>query len=172
MIDLDASNLERHRRRRVRSRQSTDRHAYFRGVAEARFVLRKVFRLVEEEARKAGVDPLAHQALIQIYGSPAAELRISDVASRLDIAPAFCSALVKMLVQAGYVQRRRDQGDGRVIWLSITDLGRALLHRIDDGVQIHVDYFTQGLSAADREAALSIMLFYIGASLRNSRKNK
>jgi DNA-binding MarR family transcriptional regulator len=170
MVSIDAWQLERRRKKTVKARKSIDRHAYFRGVAEARFVLRKVFRLVEEEARKAGIDPLAHQALIQIYGSPNGRLRIHELAQRLDIAPSFSSGLVKLLVDLRLVERRRDTTDQRVAWLSVTASGRAMLHKIDDGVQRHVAYFTDALTSSEREAALSILLFYVGVSLRSKHQ--
>src|SRR3978361_249878 len=101
MRPLDAQRLERGREKAVKSARAVDRHLYFYGVAEARFLLRKVFRLVEDEAKRAGIDPLAHQALIQIYGSQARTLQVKDVAERLDIAPAFASSLVKALAARG-----------------------------------------------------------------------
>src|SRR5882762_1700363 len=104
---IDAARLERGREKAIRARGTADRHPYFHGVAEARYVLRKVFRLVEEEAKRAGIDPLAHQALIQIYGSEASALRVKEVAERLDISPAFSSSLVKLLVKKNYVTRER-----------------------------------------------------------------
>jgi DNA-binding MarR family transcriptional regulator len=163
---VDAARLERGREKAVRARGAADRHLYFYGVAEARYVLRKVFRLVEEEAKRAGIDPLAHQALIQIYGSVAGALRVKEVAERLDIAPAFASSLVKSLVGKGLIVQTRDKSDARVSWVRITKEGRAALHRIDEQVQNHVEYFTRGLSAEQTEAAVSILMFYAGVSLK------
>ena len=163
---VDAARLERRREQTVKSRSLADRHPYFQGVAEARYVLRKVFRMVEEEARRAGVEPLAHQALIQIYGSPGYRLRVKEVADRLDITPAFASSLVKALVEQGYVQRERDKTDNRVIWVKVTKAGRQLLHSIDEQVQIHVDYFTANLDPKQTEAALSVLMFYVGVSIK------
>lgn len=165
-VIVDAFRLERRRRKAVKARDTSDRHAYFGGVAAARFVLRKVFRLIEEEARRAGLDPLAHQALIQIYGSPARALRVKEIAERLDISAAFASSLVAMLAAAGHVVRQRDKTDRRVTWVTVTRHGRTLLHRIDEAVQTHVDYFTGTLTQAEREAAVSILMFYVGISLR------
>lgn len=162
---LDAQRLERGREKAVKAARATDRHVYFYGVAEARYVLRKVFRLVEDEAKGAGIDPLAHQALIQIYGSPKGMLKVKEVAERLDINPAFSSSLMKSLAVKGLVGTARDKKDGRVSWVKITKKGRALLHRIDEQVQIHVDYFTRGLSEKQTEAAVSILMFYAGISL-------
>ena len=166
MRPLDAQRLERGREKAVKAARAADRHLYFFGVAEARYLLRKVFRLVEEEAKRAGVDPLAHQALIQIYGNAAGTLKVKDVAERLDIAPAFASSLVKSLVAKGFIATTRSKDDNRVSWVKITKEGRALLHRIDEQVQVHVDYFTRGLSSSQTEAALSILMFYAGVSLK------
>ena len=163
---VDAARLERGREKAVRARGAADRHLYFYGVAEARYVLRKVFRLVEEEAKRAGIDPLAHQALIQIYGSVAGALRVKEVAERLDSAPAVASSLVKSLVGKGLIVQTRDKSDARVSWVRITKEGRAALHRIDEQVQNHVEYFTRGLSAEQTEAAVSILMFYAGVSLK------
>jgi len=152
----------------VKARATSDRQTYFQGVAEARYLLRKVFRLIEEEAKRTGIDPLAHQALIQIYGSERGALRVKEVAERLDITPAFSSSLVKHLVAKGYVARSHDTGDARVTWLRMTAKGRALLHRIDEEVQVHVDYFTSGLDAEQTEAAFSVLMFYAGVSLKKA----
>ena len=166
MRPLDAQRLERGREKAVKSARAADRHVYFYGVAEARYLLRKVFRLVEDEAKRAGIDPLAHQALIQIYGSEAGVLKVKDVAERLDIAPAFASSLVKALAAKSLAVTARDKKDSRVNWIRITKEGRLMLHRIDEQVQVHVEYFTQGLSAPQTEAALSVLMFYAGVSLK------
>ena len=163
---IDAARLERGREKAVKARGTADRHPYFHGVAQARYVLRKVFRLVEEEAKRAGIDPLTHQALIQIYGSETGALRVKEVAERLDIAPAFASSLVKSLGARGFIVRSRDKTDNRVSWIKVTKEARALLHQIDEQVQIHVDYFTRNLTAQQTEAALSILMFYAGVSFR------
>jgi DNA-binding MarR family transcriptional regulator len=165
---VDAGRLERRREKAARARAASDRRPYFRGVAEARYLLRKVFRLIEEEAKSAGIDPLAHQALIQIYGSENGALRVKDVAERLDITPAFSSSLVKHLVAKRYVARAHDTRDARVTWLRVTAKGQTLLHRIDEQVQIHVDYFTRGLDPEQTEAALSVLMFYAGVSLKKA----
>ena len=167
---IDAGRLEKRREKAAKARGTADRRPYFRGVADARFLLRKVFRLVEDEAKRAGIDPLAHQALIQIYGSREGRLRVKEVAERLDIAPAFSSSLTKLLVKQGYVTRARDKDDARVAWVSVTPKGRALLHRIDEQVQIHVDYFTRSLAAEETEGALSVLMFYAGVSLKPMRE--
>jgi DNA-binding MarR family transcriptional regulator len=172
MLVVDAARLEKGREKAVKARGRADRGLYFHGVAAARYILRKVFRLVEDEAKRAGIDPLAHQALIQIYGSEKGALRIKELAERLDISPAFSSSLVKLLLAKHYVTRERDRHDSRVAWVKVTKKGQDVLHFIDEQVQIHVDYFTRNLSPAETEAALSILMFYAGVSLSPPKDGK
>jgi DNA-binding MarR family transcriptional regulator len=136
---------------------------YFRSVAEARYVIRKVFRIVDEQAKKAGLEPLEHQALIQVFGS-SEPLRMIDVAERLDIAPALGSRLVKRLEQEGLVTRLPSEEDRRMTYVIATDAARDLLGEIDRNVELHVGYFQQQLTDAQRAAALGIFAFYLGAA--------
>ena len=143
--------------------EGTDpRHDYFVDVAEARYILRKVFRIAEEQAKAAGLEPLAHQALIQIYGSPARRLRVNGLAERLDIKPAFASALLSGLEADGMIRRERDTEDHRVTWVEATDTAIETLVRIDGAVDFHVTYFAAQLPADIRERALSTLKFYVG----------
>jgi DNA-binding MarR family transcriptional regulator len=162
---LDFDRLRRRGNAVKKSRETDDKHAYFMGVAEARYVLRKVFRIVEEQAKKFGLDPLAHQALIQIYGSPEMELQVNQIASRLDITPAFSSSLVRILVEKELVVRRRHEADQRVTYVAISERGREVMDAIDENVKFHVDYFVGQLTVEERESALSILMFYVGAKI-------
>jgi DNA-binding MarR family transcriptional regulator len=140
---------------------------YFRGIAQARYTVRRVFRIVDEQARRAGLDPLQHQALIQIFGAGEAALRVNDVAERLDIAPAFASRLVRELAAKGLVSRDASDTDRRITLVSVSDAGRELLAQIDRDVHVHVTYFQSQLSEEERLAALVIFAFYVGVSLED-----
>src|ERR1700722_6414989 len=54
-------------------------------IADARFLMRRAFRMIDDEARKIGLDPLAHQLLVQLRGAPALTHTVSELAVRLDI---------------------------------------------------------------------------------------
>jgi DNA-binding MarR family transcriptional regulator len=162
---LDIERVRRKRNAAKKARETQDKHAYFAAVAEARYVVRKVFRIVEEQAKKFGLDPLAHQALIQIYGSPDMQLQVNQIANRLDITPAFASSLVSILVEKELVDRRRDDRDQRVTYVAINEKGRKVMDAIDENVKFHVDYFVRQLSVEERESALSIFMFYVGAKI-------
>jgi len=136
---------------------------YFHGVAEARYVIRKVFRIVDEQAKSVELEPLEHQALIQVVGAPKA-LRVIDLADRLDIAPAFASRLAKLLEDRGLVERSPADDDRRSKHLTATDRARELLTQIDEAVHLHVGYFQHQLSHQERVAALAIFAFYIGSA--------
>ncbi len=136
--------------------------AYFHGVADARFVIRRVFRIVDERAKNHGLDSLEHQALIQIYGARDGEVRVGTVAERLDISPAFASKIVKALVAKKYVVLSGSTRDQRVTNVSATTAGIAALVEIDADVRIHVGFFTRQLTHEQKAAALSIFAFYVG----------
>jgi DNA-binding MarR family transcriptional regulator len=138
---------------------------YFHGIAEARFVVRKVFRVVDEQAKAVGLEPLEHQALIQVLGATK-PMRVIDLSERLDIAPAFASRLAKQLEDRDLVVRSASEEDRRSKFLSPTPRTRELLAEIDEKVHLHVDYFQRQLSDQERVAALGIFAFYLGASPR------
>lgn len=140
---------------------------YVYGIAQARYVIRKVFRIVDEEAKRAGLDPLAHQALLQIFGADDDRLTINGLAERLDIAPAFASRLVKELEGRGYVTRECSPEDRRVTNVEITRAGEELLRSIDHEVHVHVDYFQKQLGDERRYPALAIFAFYLGIGLES-----
>ena len=162
---IDVERLRKKGHAAKLSRETQDKHTYFVGVAEARYVLRKAFRIIEDQAKEHGLDPLAHQALIQIYGSPDMQLQVNQIANRLDIAPAFASSLVRTLVEKEFVLRKRDDQDQRITYVAITEEGRETMDAIDEKVKFHVDYFAGQLTQEERESALSILMFYVGAKL-------
>ena len=137
-------------------------HDYFVDVAEARYILRRVFRIAEDQAKAAGLEPLTHQALIQIYGSPERRLRVNELAERLDIKPAFASALLTRLEADGLIYRQRDTADHRVTWVQVTETAVEKLVQIDSAVDFHVRYFAAQLDREARERALSTLKFYVG----------
>jgi DNA-binding MarR family transcriptional regulator len=152
-----------HGREQSSPAESEDFRAYFHGIAEARYVIRKVLRIADEQAKRATLEPLEHQALIQIFGSPDPQ-RVSDLAERLDIAPAFASRIVKGLENRGLVVRSPSPHDKRSTYVTATDQARELLASIDQNVSRHVAHFHQELTDAERAVALGIFAFYLGAS--------
>jgi DNA-binding MarR family transcriptional regulator len=54
----------------------------------------------------------------------------SELAQRCMITPATLTGLVSTLEKAGYVRRRRDESDRRVVWLTLTEAGQARAEEI------------------------------------------
>lgn len=135
---------------------------YFQAVAYARFVMRRVIRIVDEQAKREGLEPLEHQTLIQVYGAPNGPIQINELAERLDIVAAYASRLVRVLESKGLVARSRSDVDRRVTLVTATEAGTDLLRRVNERVHLHVDVFKDGLSERARTAAFRIFAFYVG----------
>jgi DNA-binding MarR family transcriptional regulator len=134
---------------------------HVKAIAHARYVLRRILRLLDEQAVSGGLQPLQHQALLQIYGADSA-LPVSKVAERLDIAPALASRLIRQLEEKGLVERARIVGDRRVIAVKASAEGVELLRTIDESVHDRVDNFQRELSDEGKLGALATFSFYLG----------
>lgn len=134
---------------------------YVFGIAQARYVIRRIFRLVDEEAKKTGLDPLEHQTLIQVCGSNEF-LTISGLAERLDIVSTVASRLVNQLEAKQLIMRHKASWDKRVTTVEATDRARTLLAEIDNSVHSEVEKFQHSLNDQQRRAALVIFTFYAG----------
>jgi DNA-binding MarR family transcriptional regulator len=139
-------------------------HNYFRSVADARYVIRKAVRIVDDIAKSRGLDPLEHQALIQIYGART-DVLVRTVAERLDISPTFASKLVKALISAKFVTSHDSPTDLRASLLRVTVTGVRILEEIDAEVRLQVNMFTRNLKPDQKAAALAIFAFYVGAKI-------
>ena len=100
--------------------------------------------------------------MIQIYGSADSHLRVSQLAQRLDISPAFASSLVRELVDDGLARRSPDPTDQRATLVTLTDEAIETLAKIDDAVAFHVNYFAAGIPKEIRQRALSTLKQYVG----------
>lgn len=138
-------------------------HHYMQVVAQARYVIRKVQRIIDECVRSNGLEPLEHQALIQIYGAAEQQLPIGRLAERLDIVSALASRLVQQLESAGLVRRTPSLRDRRATYVGTTPKGVERLYAIVEDVHHEVGYFRSKLTPAERRAAHEILAFYVGS---------
>jgi DNA-binding MarR family transcriptional regulator len=139
--------------------------AYFQAIASARYVTRKVFRLIDEQVKALGLDPLQHQALIQTFGSPEAQLTVTHLAERLDVGADVASKVVRSLERKGYVQRRRTTTDRRLMLVVATEEGARFLSAVDQRVQDSIEDLQRRMSSTSRMTALTIFSFYVGVSI-------
>lgn len=134
---------------------------HVKAIAHGRYVLRRILRLLDEQAVAGGLQPLQHQALLQIYSADDA-LPVNRVAERLDVAPALASRLIRQLEEKGLVERTRVSGDRRVLAVKARAAGIELLRKIDESVHTRVDNFQRELSDEGKLGALATFSFYLG----------
>lgn len=135
--------------------------SHVKAIAHARYVIRRILRLLDDQAMRAGLKPLQHQALLQIYGADN-PLPVNKVAERLDIAAALASRLIHDLEEKGLVERGRVSNDRRIIAVKASPEGIGVLRAIDEGVHEKVSAFHRQLSREGKLGALVTFSFYLG----------
>jgi DNA-binding MarR family transcriptional regulator len=96
-----------------------------------RTALRRFLRWSEEQARAAGLTPAQHQLLLAIKGHPGAEApTVGELADHLVTRHHSVVELIDRAVDAGLVERRRDEADGRVVHLVLTPLGEEKIEKL------------------------------------------
>jgi len=100
----------------------------YRTLAAFRFALRQFLAFSETAARKAGLTPRQHQALLGIKNAQSGDgASIADLAEFLILHHNSAVELVDRLVRAGYVIRENDPNDRRRVLLRLTELGEERL---------------------------------------------
>lgn len=68
---------------------------------------------------------ISEMHLVEAVGKGTAEGRtISDLAQELDLARPSVTVSINKLVQKGFVEKRRDEKDGRLVFVTLTERGR------------------------------------------------
>jgi DNA-binding MarR family transcriptional regulator len=129
-------------------------------------VLRRILRLVDDSAKAHGLESVEHKALIQIVGARADDISVGDIAERLYISATFASRLIKVLLSKKFVKTQLSKLDQRVVHITATQAGIALLAGIESDVRMHVDYFIKQLSEEQKRSAIAMFAFYIGTNIR------
>ena len=107
------------------------RDADYRRLLAFRTGLRRFLRWSSETAEAAGITPMQHQLLLAVRGHDDARgPTIGDVASYLLLRHHSAVELVNRASRAGYVSRRRDDDDHRVVRLRLTEKGSVLLEHL------------------------------------------
>ncbi|CAM5203551.1 hypothetical protein CDEF62S_04816 [Castellaniella defragrans] len=158
-------HLERNMLEMRSVRGMKDKHQYFVNIANTRYALRKVFRIIEEQAKAQGLSLWNSilQALLQTDGSTEKRLRIKDLALRLDIPAGFASTLARTLLAKGCVEKLKSADDRRVSFIGLTDETLKTLYEIDEKVALKIASFTSDLSLEERREIDFVMMFYVGA---------
>lgn len=105
--------------------------ADYQVLAAFRYQIRQFLHFSEEVARKAGLNPQQHQALLALKGLPAgAEPNIGEIAAQLHIRHHSAVELIERLERTGFVRKRRGSGDRRRVRLETTARGEQVLEKL------------------------------------------
>jgi len=96
-------------------------------LAGFRYALRQFANYSEDVARKSGLTPRQHQALLAIRGGPGGTLHVGELAERLLLKPHSASELVQRMVEQGLVRRATDVHDKRQVVLALSQRGDTVL---------------------------------------------
>lgn len=103
----------------------------FERLLEFRIGLRRFLHWSEEQAAAAGLSPMQHQLLLAIRGTRhRTGPTIGEIAEALLIRHHSAVGLIDRAETAGFVRRRPDRHDHRVVRLSLTPLGSRRLRQL------------------------------------------
>jgi DNA-binding MarR family transcriptional regulator len=106
-------------------------------LLDFRVALRRFLRWSEERAAAVGLTPAQHQLLLAIKGHPGPGApTVGDLADHLVSKHHSVVGLIDRAVEAGLVERRRDETDQRVVHLLLTPLGE---ERIEELSRLHLE---------------------------------
>ncbi len=79
------------------------------------------------------------------------------LAGRMFLSVSTMTRVVGQLVRKGYVARRRDVEDGRIVWVAITPTGKDVLGKIHDALIETQREVLRPLAPRERQAALQVL---------------
>ncbi len=108
--------------RRSRGRPARlDRDGY-RMLSDFRYLIRRFLEFSQSAARRAGLTPRQHQALLAVKGFVGTgDPTVGQLAERLGIRHHSAVELVDRLVEAGLLLRSHDPADRRRVFLALTE---------------------------------------------------
>ncbi|HVW22606.1 MAG TPA: MarR family transcriptional regulator [Opitutaceae bacterium] len=103
----------------------------YHALASFRHALRTFTRFSAAAARRAGISPQQHQALLAIKGFGGARpITVGTLAEKLALQPHSAVGLLDRLVKRGLARRQTDPDDRRRVDVSLTGEGEALIGRL------------------------------------------
>jgi DNA-binding MarR family transcriptional regulator len=140
--------------RRPRVSSSAEVREVARDLAWFRYNLRKFLRFSEKAASRHGVTPQQHQLLLGVAGYMGrGRATISELAEFLQERHHAASELVARCVKRGLVQKTHDSFDRRVVFVSLTRKGEAILSELAELHREQVERLRAGLLAGGKPPA-------------------
>ena len=105
--------------------------SHYELLAGLRHELRRFLNFSQEAARRAGLTPQQHQALLALKGYPGRpHASIGELAARLHLRHHSVVGLVDRLVQRKLLRRVRSEVDRRKVEIHLTRRGDAVIERL------------------------------------------
>lgn len=128
-------------------------------VVEIEQLLRKVAGVVRRRGRmlleKYSVTPPQFDALMILKNE--GELTIGDLSNRLYLAYSTTTDLVDRLERLGYVARRRDESDRRVVRVVMQPAGWDIIERVLDARRAYLASILEPLSEDEKREILRVL---------------
>ncbi len=113
-----------------RSRSRLSKSDYER-LAEFRYLVRRFAAFSEAAARRAGLTPRHHQALLAIKGYPGKErVSVGELAERLALRHHSVVELLDRLAARGLIRRRPSPADRRQVLVELTPRAQGILEEL------------------------------------------
>ena len=82
---------------------------------------------------------------------------MSELSQSLGVALSAVTSLVDKLIEKKYVHRERDLNDRRVVWISLTDLGREITRTLNLRKRRQLEKALKKLAVHEREKLVSLL---------------
>lgn len=103
----------------------------YENLAAFRYALRQFLRFSEDAAKRAGLTPQQHQALLAIKGFPRRdEVTVSELAERLQLRHHSTVELLDRLAKLKLVARAQSDNDRRQVNVRLTPRGEQILDKL------------------------------------------
>jgi len=109
-------------------------------LAGFRNALRRFLAFSDEATRSEGLTAQQYQALLAIKATPNCLLSVGELGAELLLKPNAAVQLVDRLSTMGLVQRQRSESSRRVVNVTLTDSGDALLLRL---AALHIEQLSK-----------------------------
>lgn len=105
--------------------------SHYESLAALRYALRRFVRFSQDAARRVGLTPQQHQALLVIKGFPGRDFAsIAELAERLQLKHHSVVGLVDRLARKRLLRRAASAADRRRVELYLTAAGERLIERL------------------------------------------
>jgi DNA-binding MarR family transcriptional regulator len=106
---------------------NSDEDLVWRNLMRLVFLLPRT--LGEDLQRTCGLSATQYSVLMHLSESPDQQLRMSDLAARVNLSPSRITRVIDQMTADGLVERRRETSDGRSTMAALTRQGVATLRR-------------------------------------------